>query len=143
MSAVRLIPLQNSMGLTADLVGRFPLEGVCGIGTNALTRLGRASSCRRWRARTEKLSEPPQVLCECSEQHLVPRAAQAAQPNPSKRDLQQDRRATLGRRPRGGGMMRGANFAREQFRSLPVHESPEADQRAWQEACRPGFRLKP
>jgi len=61
MSAVRLIPLQNSMALTADLVGRFPLEGVCGIGTNAPTRLGRASSCRRWGARTEKLSEPPSV----------------------------------------------------------------------------------
>src|SRR5215475_7743319 len=28
-------------------------------------------------------------------------------------------------------------------RSLPVHEWPEADRRAWEEACRPGSRLKP
>jgi len=28
-------------------------------------------------------------------------------------------------------------------RSLPVFEWPEADQRAWQERCRPGSRLKP
>ena len=29
------------------------------------------------------------------------------------------------------------------FRSLPVQEWPLADQRAWEEACRPGMRLKP
>jgi integrase len=29
------------------------------------------------------------------------------------------------------------------FRSLPVQEWPVADQRAWEEACRPGVRLKP
>jgi site-specific recombinase XerD len=29
------------------------------------------------------------------------------------------------------------------FRSLPVQEWPLADQRAWEEACRPGVRLKP
>src|SRR5260221_691561 len=28
-------------------------------------------------------------------------------------------------------------------RSLPVSEWPDADQRAWQEACRPGLRLMP
>ena len=28
-------------------------------------------------------------------------------------------------------------------RSLPVHEWPDADRRAWKEACRPGSRLKP
>jgi hypothetical protein len=28
-------------------------------------------------------------------------------------------------------------------RSLPVHEWPDADRRAWEEACRPGVRLKP
>src|SRR5262245_50862632 len=28
-------------------------------------------------------------------------------------------------------------------RSLPVAEWPEADRRAWTEACRPGSRLKP
>jgi len=29
------------------------------------------------------------------------------------------------------------------YRSLPVQEWPLADQRAWEEACRPGVRLKP
>jgi integrase len=33
--------------------------------------------------------------------------------------------------------------AGESTRSLPVHEWPEADRRAWEEACRPGSRLKP
>ena len=33
--------------------------------------------------------------------------------------------------------------AREYARSLPVHEWPDADRRAWEEACRPGSRLKP
>jgi hypothetical protein len=28
-------------------------------------------------------------------------------------------------------------------RSLPLSEWPEADRRAWREACRPGLRLKP
>jgi integrase len=31
----------------------------------------------------------------------------------------------------------------EHPRSLPVHEWPDADQRAWEGACRPGSRLKP
>jgi integrase len=35
------------------------------------------------------------------------------------------------------------NSAREHHRSLPVHEWPEADRRAWDDACRPGSRLKP
>src|SRR5712672_4747195 len=35
------------------------------------------------------------------------------------------------------------NSDREHHRSLPVHEWPEADRRAWEEACRPGSRLKP
>jgi integrase len=44
--------------------------------------------------------------------------------------------------------MTKANFslsksAREHARSLPVHEWPEADRRAWEDACRPGSRLKP
>jgi site-specific recombinase XerD len=30
-----------------------------------------------------------------------------------------------------------------QYRSLRVQEWPEADRRAWEEACRPGIRLKP
>jgi hypothetical protein len=29
------------------------------------------------------------------------------------------------------------------YRSLPIQEWPVADQRAWEEACRPGVRLKP
>jgi integrase len=29
------------------------------------------------------------------------------------------------------------------YRSLPIREWPVADQRAWEEACRPGVRLKP
>ena len=29
------------------------------------------------------------------------------------------------------------------YRSLPVHEWPEADRKAFEEACRPGLRLKP
>ena len=33
--------------------------------------------------------------------------------------------------------------ARERPRSLLVHEWPVADQRAWEDACRPGSRLKP
>jgi hypothetical protein len=57
-SASGRIPLQNSMASTADLVGGFPLERVCGIGTNPPTRLRRASSGRRRWARAEKLSEP-------------------------------------------------------------------------------------
>jgi integrase len=28
-------------------------------------------------------------------------------------------------------------------RSLPIHEWPDADRRAWEDACRPGIRLKP
>src|SRR5947209_2015594 len=28
-------------------------------------------------------------------------------------------------------------------RALPLEEWPEADQSAWRDACRPGFRLKP
>jgi integrase len=28
-------------------------------------------------------------------------------------------------------------------RSLPIHEWPDADRRAWEDACRPGTRLKP
>src|SRR5713226_10298666 len=28
-------------------------------------------------------------------------------------------------------------------RSLPVNEWPDADRRAWEDACRPGARLKP
>jgi integrase len=32
---------------------------------------------------------------------------------------------------------------RERPRSLPVKEWPDADRRAWEDACRPGFRLKP
>jgi hypothetical protein len=30
-----------------------------------------------------------------------------------------------------------------QYRSLPVHEWPEADRNTWKEACHPGVRLKP
>jgi integrase len=37
----------------------------------------------------------------------------------------------------------GAKSAREYPRSLPVSEWPDADRRAWEEACRPGSRLKP
>jgi integrase len=33
--------------------------------------------------------------------------------------------------------------APDQPRSLPVQEWPEADRRAWEDACRPGSRLKP
>jgi integrase len=36
-----------------------------------------------------------------------------------------------------------ANSRRETPRSLPVQEWPDADQRAWEDACRPGSRLKP
>jgi integrase len=32
---------------------------------------------------------------------------------------------------------------RSQARSLPVHEWPDADRRAWEDACQPGARLKP
>jgi integrase len=33
--------------------------------------------------------------------------------------------------------------ARERPRSLLIHEWPDADRRAWEDACRPGSRLKP
>jgi integrase len=44
--------------------------------------------------------------------------------------------------------MTGTNFsdrksALKRLRSLPVNEWPDADQRAWEKACRPGSRLKP
>jgi len=38
--------------------------------------------------------------------------------------------------------MRPGN-SRHPSRSLPVHEWPRADRKAWEEACRPGIRLKP
>jgi integrase len=37
----------------------------------------------------------------------------------------------------------GRKCNRERPRSLPVKEWPDADRRAWEDACRPGFRLKP
>jgi integrase len=37
----------------------------------------------------------------------------------------------------------GVKAARVNPRSLPVHEWPDADRRAWEDACRPGARLKP
>jgi hypothetical protein len=45
-------------------------------------------------------------------------------------------------------MMTGTNLPgnkspHEHPRSLPVNEWPNADRRAWQDACRPGVRLKP
>jgi integrase/recombinase XerD len=44
--------------------------------------------------------------------------------------------------------MPGTNFsdrksALKRPRSLPMSEWPDADRRAWEEACRPGSRLKP
>jgi integrase len=36
-----------------------------------------------------------------------------------------------------------AKAARESPRSLPINEWPDADQRRWEDACRPGRRLKP
>ena len=36
-----------------------------------------------------------------------------------------------------------AKSGREHPRSLPVHEWPDADRRAWEDACRPGSRFKP
>jgi integrase len=44
--------------------------------------------------------------------------------------------------------MPGTNFSDGKFalkrpRSLPISEWPDADRRAWEEACRPGSRLKP
>src|SRR5262249_2525408 len=44
--------------------------------------------------------------------------------------------------------MTGTNFsdgksALKRPRSLPVSEWPDADRRAWEEACRPGSRLRP
>jgi integrase len=40
-------------------------------------------------------------------------------------------------------MMCRAKSAGEIARSLPVHEWPDADRRAWEDACRPSHRLKP
>jgi integrase len=45
-------------------------------------------------------------------------------------------------------MMTGPNSSVEKSarvypRSLPVHEWPDADRRAWEDTCRPGARLKP
>jgi hypothetical protein len=39
--------------------------------------------------------------------------------------------------------MIGPESAREPRRSLPLHEWPDADRRAWEDACRPSSRLKP
>jgi site-specific recombinase XerD len=39
--------------------------------------------------------------------------------------------------------MTGADYAREQVRLLKVGEWPDADRHAWEDACRPGSRLKP
>ena len=41
-----------------------------------------ASNSQRWRGTAEELGEPPQVLRSCREQHFVPDAAQAPQPEP-------------------------------------------------------------
>jgi integrase len=40
-------------------------------------------------------------------------------------------------------MMTEISSAREHPRSLPPHEWPDADRWAWEDACRPGSRLKP
>jgi site-specific recombinase XerD len=42
---------------------------------------------------------------------------------------------TTGRNPRQG--------TGHQYRSLPIQEWPDSDRRVWEEACRPGIRLKP
>ncbi len=42
---------------------------------------------------------------------------------------------TTGRNPRQGN--------EHQYRSLPIQEWPDSDRKAWDEACRPGVRLKP
>lgn len=42
-----------------------------------------------------------------------------------------------------GPLFSDAKSAHENPRSLPVGEWPDADRRAWEEACRPGSRLKP
>jgi hypothetical protein len=44
--------------------------------------------------------------------------------------------------------MTGTNFSNDKSalkrpRSLPISEWPDADRRAWEEACRPGSRLRP
>ena len=43
-------------------------------------RLRKAGLCQRWRGTAEKPSEPPEVLRGCCQQHFVPDAAQAPQP---------------------------------------------------------------
>jgi integrase len=40
-------------------------------------------------------------------------------------------------------MARANSKTPHQYRSLLIEEWPEADRRAWEEACRPGLRLKP
>jgi integrase len=43
----------------------------------------------------------------------------------------------------GGSNSSAGKSARDRPRSLPVNEWPDADRRAWEDACRPGARLKP
>jgi integrase/recombinase XerD len=43
----------------------------------------------------------------------------------------------------GGSNSSADKSARDRLRSLPVNEWPDADRRAWEDACRPGARLKP
>jgi integrase len=43
----------------------------------------------------------------------------------------------------GGSNSSAGKSARDHPRSLPLNEWPDADRRAWQDACRPGARLKP
>lgn len=43
-------------------------------------RLHEAGRCQRWRGTAEKPGEPPEVLRGCCQQHFVPDAAQAPQP---------------------------------------------------------------
>ena len=63
-----------------DLAG--PLFTHCLLFAAAPVRgcLCEASSSQRWRGTAEELGEPPEVLRGCSQQHFVPDAVQAPQP---------------------------------------------------------------
>ena len=57
----------------------------CGIGArrNPLRRLSDTRGGAAWRGSAEELRQPPQVLRRCGEQHLVFRATEPAQPQPT------------------------------------------------------------
>jgi integrase len=58
-------------------------------------------------------------------------------------EIYRHRHGAARQKPGGSGVMRNSGEQSHPPRSLPVHEWPATDQRAHEEACRPGTRFKP